>query len=102
MAVCKLPNTAKAGRLTAWQARTWLSGWLGGMEGCIDGLSRRLLLLMLHSFGQYIHLAFQQLALVGVALAQVVPLEALVICVEVVRDAAIAANMSGAGALGSH
>ena len=59
-------------------------------------------MLMLHSFGQYIHLAFQQLALIGGAVAQVVPLEALVIVVEVVRDAAIAANMSDAGALGSH
>ena len=58
------------------------------MKGCIVGLSRRLLLLMLHSLGQHIHLAFQQLALVGVAVAQVIPLEALVVGVEVVRDAA--------------
>lgn len=43
---------------------------------------------MLHSFGQHIHLAFQQLALLRVAVAQVVPLEALVIGVEVVGDTA--------------
>lgn len=45
-------------------------------------------MLMLHSFGQHIHLAFQQLALLRVAVAQVVPLEALVIGVEVVGDTA--------------
>ena len=45
-------------------------------------------MLMLHSFGQYIHLAFQQLALLRVAVAQVIPLEALVIGVEVVGDTA--------------
>ena len=47
-----------------------------------------LLLLMLHSFRQHIHLAFQQLALLRVAVAQIIPLKALVVGVEVVGDAA--------------
>lgn len=52
---------------------------------------------MLHSFGQDVHLAFQNLALVRVAIAQVVPLEALVIGVEVVRDAAVPTHLSRGG-----
>ena len=51
-------------------------------------LCRRLLMLMLHSLRQHIHLAFQQLALLRVAVAQVVPLKALIIGVEVVGDTA--------------
>lgn len=47
-----------------------------------------LLLLLLHPFGQDIHFAFEQFALVRVAVAQVIPLKALVIVIEVVRDAA--------------
>lgn len=51
-------------------------------------LCRRLLLLLLHSFRQHIHLAFQQLTFLRVAVAQVIPLKALIVGVEVVGDAA--------------
>lgn len=57
---------------------------------------------MVHSLGQDIHLAFQQLALILVAIAQVIPLKTLVIGVEVVRDTADSAHSLRAGALGSH
>lgn len=54
-------------------------------------------MLVLHAFGQHVHLAFQQLALIGISVAQVVPLKALVIGVEVVRDAAVAPHLSCGG-----
>ena len=87
MPTCKVTKAAKAERFIAWQVDTWLSGWLGCMGGCIVGLGRRLL--MVHSLGQDIHLAFQQLALIMVAIAQVIPLKTLVIGVEVVRNTAV-------------
>ena len=43
---------------------------------------------MVCNFGQHVHFAFQDLALILVAVAQVVPLEALVISVELVCDTA--------------
>lgn len=43
---------------------------------------------MVCNFRQHIHFAFQDLALVLVAVAQVIPLEALVISVELVCDTA--------------
>ena len=46
-------------------------------------------LLLLHSFREHIHLAFQQLAFLRVAVAQIIPLKALIIGVEVVGDAAV-------------
>lgn len=43
---------------------------------------------MVRNFGQHVHFAFQDLALVLVAVTQVVPLETLVVSVELVRDTA--------------
>ena len=57
------------------------------------------LLLLLHSFREHVDLAFQQLAFLRVAVAQVIPLKALIIGVEVVGDAAESRGASHHGHL---